>query len=160
MVSIQIYLLPTLSWFIKMKRGFKIKTILTLILGAFFFICLVEASSQNSVQITISYPQESNTPKRQTKRIDEPVVVKDEVFIDIVGIKLEQLNHPELYAEYFLDNNLIYSTEDKKQSPLGFILDTRLYENGRHTLIVNLWDKDGPSAIGIREIIIQNQTIE
>lgn len=66
-------------------------------------------------------------------------------------------------VEYFLDEQLIYQTSgfDEKnstQDSFGFIFDTTRYENGLHKLIVNFWDKSGPSAIGIREIIINNHT--
>lgn len=121
-----------------------------------------ERPSKNTVQIPLIYPQESNSPKREAKKIEKAPVLNGEVFIDVVGIKPEQLKTLNLYVEYFLDNELIYSTENKQRrtprpKSLRFILDTCVYPEGEHTLVVNLWNKDGPSAIGIRKIIIQNQ---
>lgn len=124
-----------------------------------------EQSYSDKIYISLVYPQKSNAPKRESKKIEKPLLVKNEVSISVTDIKPEQLKHPELYVEYFLDGDLIFSTqEDKKEDKskkrslgsLGFILDTTSYPDGTHTLVANLWDKDGPSAIGIREIIIQN----
>lgn len=119
--------------------------------------------AKDTLQISLVYPQESNAPKRERKEIDKPVVLKGEVLVNIVGVRPKQLKKPSIYVEYFLDNELIYSTENKegnksKSKSLGFTLDTQLYSEGEHTLVVNLWNKDGPSAIGMRKIIIQNQT--
>jgi len=113
-------------------------------------------AKQDSLEIRLIYPQKSNAPKRELKRIEKPVIVKGRVPLNVAGIKSSGPKKKDnLYIEYFLDNELVYSSQNK--GPLQFILDTRLYADGRHTLVVNLWDKDGPSAIGIKEIIIQNQ---
>lgn len=116
-------------------------------------------SAQNTIYINLVYPQKSNTLKREPLKIEKPPILKGEVFINILGISTEQLNNPNLYVEYFLNNDLVYSTQNKKlsrQNPFSFTLDTTKYADGMHTLVVNLWDKDGPAAIGIRKIIIQN----
>lgn len=120
------------------------------------------ALAKEALLIPLAYPQKSNAPKREAKRIEKPVLLNDKVFVNIAEIKPGQSKNPDLYVEYFLDSELIYSTQGKKESnpkkrPLGFTLDTQLYSDGRHILVVNLWDKDGPSAIGIKEIIIQNK---
>lgn len=118
-------------------------------------------SAQESVQISLVYPQQFNKPKRQAGKTEKPPALKGKVFIDVIGINPEQAKSPNSYVEYFLDDELIYSTQNRKESlpdagSLGFILNTRLYPDGEHKIVVNLWDKDGPSAIGIRKIIIQN----
>lgn len=112
-------------------------------------------SQEDSLQIYLAYPQKSNAPKREVRRIEKPAVVQDKVCLGVAGIKPEQLNKSDAYVEYFLDDSLIYSSQ--KEQSLQFILDTHLYPDGKHTIFANFWDKDGPSAIGIREIIIQNQ---
>lgn len=112
-------------------------------------------AEQNLLQIYLLYPQKSNAPKREPRRVEKPAVVRGKVCLDVAGINQQQLNKPQAYVEYFLDEALIYSSQ--KEESRQFILDTCLYADGRHTIVANLWDKDGPSAIGIREILIQNQ---
>src|SRR3989338_1062653 len=134
-----------------------------LLLNVFFLLsqsALVYAednSPQETISISLVYPQKTNAPKRELNRIEGPPVVTGDVSVKVVGIRPEQLRNPNLYVEYFLDDNLVYSTEDKKKigqdrlKSLGFILNTRSSPDGLHTLVANLWDKDGPSAIGMRK---------
>lgn len=124
------------------------------------FVYSNEKFSNRTIQIPLAYPQKSNAPKTKIKRTEKPARLKGKVIIEVADIIPSQLKNLHFYVEYFLDNQLIYSTQKqqgKKAKSLRFILDTRLYPNGEHTLVVNLWDKDGPSAIGIRKIIIQNE---
>lgn len=136
--------------------------IIALILALSIFIFANGSLLANeSIQIALIYPQKSNAPKREIKKINKPAVVRGEISIGIAGITPAQLKNPDIYVEYFLDGELIYSNENKaknKTKPVsfGFVLDSRLYPDGEHNLVVNFWDKDGPSAIGIRKIIIQN----
>lgn len=132
------------------------------ILNIFIFINSLGAAQNTTVSIPLIYPQNSNAPKRELKKQEKPVVLKGEVLINITGISSEQLKSPDLYVEYFLDDDLVYSTQDKnqdktKENLLSFILDTTKYADGNHKLVINLWDLNEPSAIGIREIIIQNE---
>lgn len=136
------------------------KKIFTFI-GRFFIIilfiytnCLV-AEADAVINIPLVYPQNSNAPKREPIK-NEQHALKNEVLVDVTGINPAQLKNPNMYIEYFLDYELIYSTQNKKQGNLGFRLDTTKYTDGPHTLTVNLWDRDGSSAIGITNIIIQN----
>lgn len=133
------------------------------ILNIFIFVNFLEAVQNTTVSIPLIYPQNSNAPKREPKKQEKPVVLKGEALINIIGISSEQLKSPGLYVEYFLDDDLVYSTQDNKQdktkeNSLSFILDTTKYVDGNHKLVVNLWDLNGPSAIGIIEIIIQNES--
>lgn len=134
---------------------------LFLILGIFIFVN-GPVLAKEVIQVVLVYPQKSNAPKRETKKADKPAIVRGEVSIDVAGVTPAQLKNPDIYVEYFLDEKLIYSNENKtkdKTKPVsfGFILDSRLYPDGKHNLVVNFWDKGGPSAIGIRKIIIQNR---
>jgi len=126
--------------------------ILTLVFVLSLFVNL--AFSQEPLLITLLYPQTANAPKKEVKKKEKPVLVKGDISIDITGIRPGQLNNTDVFAEYYLDNTLVYSSENNK--PFTFILDSKLYPDGEHTLTVNLWDKEGASAIGIREIIIHN----
>ncbi len=125
---------------------------------SFIFAYSVAAANEDSLAVSLVYPQPSNAAKRQAKKSEPPIVIKGKILINIVGINPEQLKHPDLYAEYFLDNNLIYSSKNtqSKHNLLTFTFDTGSYPDGKHALIVNLWDTGGPSAIGMRDIIIQN----
>ncbi len=84
-----------------------------LILGAVFLFCR-PAFCADVVSIALIYPQASNAPKREAQKKEPPLVVKDKIPIDVTGISREQLNHPELYVEYFLDDKLIYTSEERK----------------------------------------------
>lgn len=141
---------------------FKIINILS-VLSIFILINSLEAAQNTTVSISLIYPQASNAPKREPKKKEKPVVLKDEVLIDVAGISPQQLKSPDLYVEYFLDDNLIFSTQDKaqdktKKTSLSFTLDTTKYQDGTHKIVVNLWNTSGPSAIGMRDIVIQNGT--
>lgn len=143
------------------NKIFKMTWILIMLLS--IFMNSLEAAQSTTVSISVIYPQSSNAPKRQLSKKDKPVVLKGDVLINITGINSEQLKSPDLYVEYFLDDDLVYSTQDQKQDrtkkvSLSFTLDTTKYADGDHKLVVNLWDTNGPSAIGIREITIQNGT--
>ena len=126
------------------------------------YVYAKENASQNRITVYLLYPQKSNAPKRAPQRIEKPAVLKGDVPVDIAGIEAKQLKSQGVYVEYFLDNDLVYSTEGKdgKKAKIrrshGFVLDTTRYPDGAHTLVVNLWDKNGPSAIGMRKITIKN----
>lgn len=142
------------------KTTFKLIS-LFLFLGIFILVN-GPVLAKEAIQVVLVYPQKSNSIKREGKRIERPMVLKGVISIDVAGVNPKQLKNPDVYLEYFLDGQLIYSSEKKAQpnvrpSLLSFVLDTRLYANGAHSLVVNLWDKKGPSAIGIRQVIIQNE---
>lgn len=126
--------------------------ILAFIFTLSFFTNLVYSDEQ--LLVALIYPQATNSPKKETKRKEKPVLITGNVSIGLTEVDPAQLNNPDVYVEFFLNNTLVYSTENNK--PFAFILDSSLYPNGPHFLTVNLWDKAGASAIGIREIIIQN----
>lgn len=130
------------------------KIFLVLILMVF----VVSSAFADSVSIDLIYPQKFNAPKRQAKKIEEPAVLSKETLVKASGLKPEQVRKKGVYIEYFLDDQLIFSTRDSKQiGSYGFILNTPAYPDGKHTLIANIWDETGPSAIGIRQIIIANK---
>ncbi len=92
----------------------------------------------------------------------EPENVSGLVSIDISPIP-SKIEKDRYLVEYFLDEQLIYQTtgfNEQKPAQVSFTytLDTTRYENGPHKLIINFWDKSGPSAIGIREININNNS--
>lgn len=136
-----------------MKRKF----IAFFIFSAILLYATAAVFGADSIYIALIYPQAPNAPKRESLKKEPPLLLAQKTRIDVSGINPEQLSHPDLYLEYFLDDQLIYSTKEAKTKVLGFIFDPCLYPEGAHTLIVNLWDKDGPSAIGIREIMLKNQ---
>ncbi len=143
------------------NKTFKI-ICLPFLLSAFILVNSLEAAQNTTVSVSLIYPQNTNAPKRQLQKKEKPAVLKGDVLISVAGISTEQLKSPDLYVEYFLDDDLIYSTQDKgqdktKKVSLSFTLDATKYADGDHKLVVNLWDANGPSAIGIREIIIQNE---
>lgn len=110
--------------------------------------------AQEQLLVTLIYPQAANSPKKEAKRKDKPVLISGNISIGITEVDPKQLNNADVFVEYYLDDTKVYSTENNK--PGTFVLNSTLYSNGRHILTVNLWDKAGASAIGIREIIIQN----
>lgn len=143
-----------------------------MLITVFIFIgssaCLEVAneSISRAVSVSLTYPQMSNAPKRDSKVIDKVAVVRGDTVVVASGIKPRQLNSGTCYLEFYLDSDLVYSTEAGTSTGNStavldkFILDTTLYTDGDHTLVVNLWDKNGPSAIGVRRIYIQNEPRE
>lgn len=132
-----------------------------IILGVFTLAYSAIAWAGGSLEVNLVYPQQSNAVKREAKKIDKPAVLEGQVAVNVAGLDPEQLKHAGAYAEYFMDDRLIYSSVTKKPDAsgrilLGCTLYTAEYPDGEHTLLVNFWDKEGPSAIGARKIIIQN----
>ena len=110
--------------------------------------------TENIILISLIYPQESNAAKRPPARTEVASVLLGKVAVTVSGIAITQANSATMYVEYFLDSRLIYNNQNKKS--LSFELDTANYADGEHTLTANLWDINGPSAIGIKKIIIKN----
>jgi len=139
-----------------MTKKFKLSFCL-LIFGAVVFTAS-PALAMETVKITVVYPQASNAPKRAVKRTEKAAVLRGKVLVSVSGVGQKELKDPNLFVQYFLDNKLVYSTQEQKggKGPLGFTLDTSLYNDGQHTLTANVWDKEGPSIIGMRKIIIKN----
>ena len=111
------------------------------------------AKADNTLQIILVYPQETNARKRELPKKQGPLVVTGDIVIALAGIGPQQLQHKDIYVEYFLDEELIYKTNKIEK----FILKTLSYPDGKHDLVVNFWDKQGQSAIGIKSIIIKNK---
>lgn len=142
-----------------MKKNIFLNLVL---LSLFSFSALAQEPSANRLTIELIFPKQSSAPMTAPKPKLEPQKVSSRVVLDITPAP-SKIEKDRYSVEYFLDEQLIYQTSgfDEKnytQDSFSFIFDTTGYENGLHKLIVNFWDKSGPSAIGIREIIINNHT--
>lgn len=120
-----------------------------------------DAYALESVQVRLVYPQKANAPKRELPRKEEPAIVSGEVEVEVAGIKQENSDSQAMVLEYFVDDEPIFSAKDDgtsgpKEDQTKFILNSALYPNGNHRIVVNLTDGDG-SAIGMRDIIIKNE---
>ena len=126
----------------------------------FSFSALVEGEPKDEMTIELLFPKKSTAVMTAPKPKLEPREVCDFVLINISPIPSE-IEKDRYLVEYFLNEQLIYQTtgfneEDPTKVSFSYTLDTTIYEDGIHKLIVNFWDESGPSAIGIREIIINN----
>ncbi|GEM_PF-5990313 len=140
--------------------------VLLLVSGAYFFgggglLSCGNAAETDTVLLQLVYPQPRHAPKRARTRLEPPVTVKGEVYVDVEGLKPEQRSNPDIYIEYFLDTTSIYlfsGQEGGQERPTGFVFDTSVFCDGKHQLTANVTDKDKKEepAIGIREIIIKN----
>lgn len=138
------------------------RIVLILIFISFFYITIFADESSSHLTINLIFPKKSTSAMTAPRPRVEPEKVSGLVFIDInpAPAKIEKDRY---LVEYFLDEKLIYQTtgfdeQNPAQASFAYILDTTKYKNGFHKLIINFWDKPGSSAIGIREIIIYNDT--
>lgn len=114
-----------------------------------------------SLEIDLIHPQKSNAPQRALNVSTEPVLVSVRVPVTISKKPDPQETGEDRYlVEYFIDDILVYKTngiiEGMGASSFNWVLDTTRYKNGKHKLVVNYWDSKGPSAIGIKDFIIEN----
>jgi hypothetical protein len=123
-----------------------------------------EKASQGSLVIKLIYPTPSGAAMKAPGQIQKPQEISGRVPIDIQP-KPQKAEKDRYLVEYFLDDQLIYETtgfdgESPSTAGFGYILDTTKYENGRHKLVINFWDKEAQSAIGSREVVINNSAGE
>ncbi|MFA5144008.1 MAG: hypothetical protein WC522_07595 [Candidatus Omnitrophota bacterium] len=133
------------------------RIVLTLFLVSAFtvFASAAEKLPKNAVNVKLVFPAAANTAMRAPAPIAEPQEIAGQVFVDFVPHP-EGVEKDRYLVEYFLDDQLIYKTT--ASGTFKYTLDTAKYENGRHKLIVNFWDDSGPSAIGVREVVINNKS--
>lgn len=129
----------------------------------FIVFCCAYAGFSYASQLTIelTFPRKNTAPLSAPVPIPVPLEVSGNLFLDIAPYP-EAAEKDRYTVEYFLDDVKIYETTGlSRDTPdtlnFTYILTTRAYENGSHTLVVNFWDSKGQSAIGIREIIIKNE---
>lgn len=114
----------------------------------------------SEVKIELNSPNKSMAKAITPRPILEPIEVSGNLIIDITPYP-NTVEEERYLAEYFLDGQLIYQTtgynsNNPEELTFHYLLDTTRFLDGQYKIIVNFWDKDGPSAIGIREIVIKN----
>lgn len=122
-----------------------------ILLGFVTFPALAQEESAHRLTVELLFPKKGGQVMNAPKPTERPKEASGLILIDLkpAPSKIEK----ERYSvEYFLDEELLY----KSESSFTHFLDTTKYANGPHKVIVNFWDNAGPSAIGIREIIINN----
>lgn len=113
-----------------------------------------------------------NTPQAKLPKVrvdTKPIVVSGVVPVEInKTTSMDDILSQRYLVEYFMDGDLVYKTYGAVtggygismsaygSSEFSWLLDTTKYRNGKHKLVVNFWDAEGPSAIGIAYIIIEN----
>jgi len=142
----------------------RIILIALLIVLASIFAEASDNTRQSSLVISLNFPENSGIAMKAPKAIPKPEEISKCVFLDISPAP-SNIKKDRYLAEYFLGDNLIYKTTgfdsiSGKVTGFGFMFDTAKFENGRYKLIVNFWDENGPSAIGSREVIINNESGE
>lgn len=132
----------------------KIIFILFIVLSFSASVMAEEKLPKNAVNIKLIFPGAGNTAMRAPAPILEPQEITGQVSVDFIPHP-SNVEEGRYLVEYFLGDRLIYKTDTS--GTFSYILDTTKYENGRYKLIINFWDSSGPSAIGIREVMINNQ---
>ena len=128
-------------------------------------ICLVLLFGANlfaeGITLELNFPQKSTAKITAPKPLLKPQEVSGSLILDIVPYPAA-IEKERYLVEYFLDGQLIYQTTGFNESSpdklsFTYLLDSAKFENGKHKIIINFWDKKGPSAIGIREVVIKNE---
>lgn len=125
------------------------------------FVAAEDNAAQKSLMVQLIYPATSGAAMKAPGPIPKPQEVSGQVLIDIAPKPLKS-ERDRYLVEYYLDDQLIYEStgfdgETESAGAFSYILDTGKYGNGSHKLVVNFWDKQGQSAIGARELVINNE---
>lgn len=144
-----------------MKKYHIIISVLLIFAGASYSAAFAEGEKAESLEIDLIHPQKSNAPQRVLNVSTEAVVVSGMAPVTISKKPNPKDAEMDRYlVEYFIDDMLVYETngvaEGLANSSFNWVLDTTKYKNGKHKLVVNYWDSKGPSAIGIKDFIIDN----
>ena len=127
------------------------------------FVAAEEAMCQDKLLINLSFPGASGQAMKAPRSIPKPIEISGQISLDISPVH-SNIRKGRYLVEYFLNDKLIYKTTgfDDAAGSIGFgyVFDTTKYENGRYKLMVNFWDGKGPSAIGAREVFINNKSGE
>lgn len=119
------------------------------------------AKEDTKINIPLVYPHKFNSPMQRKDNIAKTPKISGTIVIGIQKIPtIEEAKNERYLVEYFIDGKLVYQANGnspKDQPTFDFEFDTTKYKNGTHKITVNFWDKKGPSAIGTKEIIINNQ---
>jgi len=137
------------------------KRILLIFLCLALFCLNLNVFAAGSMTIQLLFPKKGYAKATPPKALLEPKEVSGNLIIDISPYP-DKIEEGRYLVEYFLDDQLLYQTTGfSEDNPdvfsFSYILDTTRFENGSHKIIVNFWDEFGPSAIGIRQIIINNE---
>lgn len=113
------------------------------------------------ITVKLNFPKKSTAKMTAPKSLEKPQVICGNLIIDINPYP-GAIEEDRYLVQYFLGDQLFYQTtgyneENPDTLSFRYILDTNKFENGSYKLTVNFWDKNGPSAIGIREIVIKNE---
>ena len=123
---------------------------------------IVAEDNIGKVTIPLTFPQEYNEPMRSGPALKKPVNISGEIRVGISKRPTAgEVESNKYLVEYFLGDAPIYSTNganagNPEAPTFDFVLDSTKYKNGPRKLVVNFWDKGGPSAIGMQNIIIEN----
>jgi hypothetical protein len=125
-----------------------------------FLVSLFCHSAQSvEIKIDLVFPKTETAKVTAPKQRTAPQQISGTVSFDIVPCPVVAEKGRYL-VEYFLDDIKMYETDgytmDSSTSSFHYLLDTTTIANGRHQLVVNYWDANGPSAIAIKNICIQN----
>ena len=133
----------------------------TLLILACFNLLMLNLSASDRLIVELNFPKPGYPKAAKPKALLAPVEVSGNLIIDITPYPANA-EQDRYLVEYFLDDQLISQSSGVKENnpqrlSFTYILDTTKFANGPHKIIINLWDKSGPSAIGIRKIIINNE---
>jgi hypothetical protein len=137
------------------------KRILLISLCLTLFFSNLSVFATDTLTIQLLFPKKSYAKATPPKALLEPKEVSGNLIIDISPYP-DKIEEGRYLVEYFLDDQLLYQTTGfNEDNPdilsFSYILDTTRFEDGPHKIIINFWDEAGPSAIGIRQIIINNE---
>jgi hypothetical protein len=139
-----------------MRRFIITVMVLAAMAGTKPFCCEAQGQEPSvKVIVPLSFPHRYNTAMENGPVISKPLKVSGVITVGAGVVDSAQGPDTGRYlVEYFIDDLAI----GKAGNVNKYIrLDTSSYENGPHKLIVNFWDRDGRSAIGVCDIIIDNR---
>lgn len=122
-----------------------------------------EQEKTSQIKIPLLYPQKSTAERKTSGVCNKTITVNGLILVKLENVpRLPDADTERYLVEYYTDNKLFYKTNGINENNPGILnfniqLDTNSIENGEYNLVINFWDKKGPSAIGIKKIIIKNK---
>ncbi len=125
------------------------------------FPCIRLSANTASITIQLLFPKQTAVKAPALRPLEAPTEISGKIILDIAPYP-EEIIKGRYIVEYFLDDQQLFSTSGYYENTpdklsFSYILDTSKFKNGSYKLIVNFWDEKSQSAIGIKEIRINNK---
>jgi hypothetical protein len=121
-----------------------------------------DAAPRQTIVVQLVSSGEANAPRRENPPSSKPIAVNGMVQVQVERHPTTRDLETERYSvEFYVDDQLQFQTKGEKEPTTGqpcfvWTMDSAKFPNGEHKLVINLWDKEGPAAIGIKRLVISN----